>query len=174
MLFIEPISAKFITDKQNDYIPVYYGSKLIVDKPIILKSGFNKDFGNGFYVTKSLNHAKRCSIRGNISKCIVSKYDLSRDYCNDTNYKLFTCVSDEWIEFIANCRYGYGHNYSIIEGPMVDDTIWNFVDDYLDGRLEYEVLNLLFKLKNPERQIVFANNEAIDKYLKFNNFYEVY
>lgn len=57
---------------------------------------------------------------------------------------------------------------------MVDDTIWNFVDDYLDGRLEYEVLNLLFKLKNPERQIVFANNEAIDKYLKFNNFYEVY
>ena len=57
---------------------------------------------------------------------------------------------------------------------MVDDTIWNFVDDYLDGRLEYEVLNLLFKLKNPERQIVFANNEAIDKYLKFNDFYEVY
>lgn len=94
MLFIEPISAKFITDKQNDYIPVYYGSKLIVDKPIILKSGFNKDFGNGFYVTKSLNQAKRCSIRGNISKGIVSKYDLSRDYCNDTNYKLFTCVSD--------------------------------------------------------------------------------
>lgn len=40
-------------------------------------------------------------------------------------------MCDEWLDFIAECRVGKIHEYDIVEGPMADDTIWNFVNDYL-------------------------------------------
>ncbi len=27
------------------------------------------------------------------------------------------------------------HEFDIVEGPMADDTIWNFVNDYLSGNI---------------------------------------
>ena len=39
-------------------------------------------------------------------------------------------MCDEWLDFIAECRVGKIHEYDIVEGPMADDTIWNFVNDY--------------------------------------------
>ena len=27
------------------------------------------------------------------------------------------------------------HNYDIVEGPMADDTVWNYVNDFLTGRI---------------------------------------
>lgn len=35
----------------------------------------------------------------------------------------FKHMIDEWLDFVVSCRQGIGHNYYIIEGPMVDDTI---------------------------------------------------
>ena len=42
-------------------------------------------------------------------------------------------MSDEWLYFIAQCRSGKTHNYDIVEGPMADDTVWNYVNDFLTG-----------------------------------------
>ena len=47
----------------------------------------------------------------------------------------FTEISDEWLDFIAQCRSGKTHNYDIVEGPMADDTVWNYVNDFLTGRI---------------------------------------
>ena len=44
-------------------------------------------------------------------------------------------MSDEWLDFIAQCRSGKTHNYDIVEGPMADDTVWNYVNDFLTGRI---------------------------------------
>ena len=38
-------------------------------------------------------------------------------------------MSDEWLNFIAECRAGKIHEYDIVEGPMADDTIWDYVED---------------------------------------------
>ena len=38
-------------------------------------------------------------------------------------------------DFIADCRNGSLHDYDIVEGPMADDTIWNYVNDFLLLRL---------------------------------------
>lgn len=46
-------------------------------------------------------------------------------------------MCDEWLDFIAECRVGKIHEYDIVEGPMADDTIWNFVNDYLSGNFIY-------------------------------------
>lgn len=30
-----------------------------------------------------------------------------------------------------NCRSGKAHTYDVVEGPMADDTIWDYVEDYV-------------------------------------------
>ncbi|NSH01884.1 DUF3990 domain-containing protein [Anaerostipes hadrus] len=47
----------------------------------------------------------------------------------------FPEMSDEWLDLIAQCRNGKTHNYDIVEGPMADDTVWNYVNDFLTGRI---------------------------------------
>ncbi|MCI8723971.1 MAG: DUF3990 domain-containing protein [Ruminococcus sp.] len=32
-------------------------------------------------------------------------------------------MTEEWLDFIANCRTGHPHIYDIVEGPMANDTI---------------------------------------------------
>ena len=44
-------------------------------------------------------------------------------------------MSDEWLDLIAQCRNGKIHNYDIVEGPLADDTVWNYVNDFLTGRI---------------------------------------
>lgn len=56
----------------------------------------------------------------------------------------FPEISDEWLDFIAQCRSGKTHNYDIVEGPMADDTVWNYVNDFLTGRKEAEELIKIF------------------------------
>lgn len=37
-------------------------------------------------------------------------------------------MTDEWLCFVVDCRRGIEHNYDIVEGPMADDQIWDYVD----------------------------------------------
>lgn len=49
-------------------------------------------------------------------------------------------MTDEWLDFVADCRRGIEHNYDIVEGPMADDQIWNFVEGFIDGRIPRDAL----------------------------------
>lgn len=40
----------------------------------------------------------------------------------------FEKMTDEWLDFIAACRNGGTHGFDVVEGPMADDTVWNFVN----------------------------------------------
>jgi hypothetical protein len=71
-------------------------------------------------------------------------------------------MNDEWLDFIAECRSGNVHNYDIVEGPMADDTIWNFVNDFLEGNISREAFWVLAKFKHPTHQISFHTLKAIN------------
>lgn len=62
---------------------------------------------------------------------------------------------------IENCRRGVEHGYDIIEGSMTDDTIWDFVEDFAEGRIEREVFWAYAKFKYPTHQIVFCTEKAL-------------
>ena len=47
-------------------------------------------------------------------------------------------MSEEWLDFIVDCRSGKDHNYDIVIGAMADDQIYNFVSDYIDGTITRE------------------------------------
>ena len=62
-------------------------------------------------------------------------------------------MTEEWLDFIAACRLGKSHNYDIVEGPMADDTIFNYVQNFVDGRISREAFWNLAKFKKPTHQI---------------------
>ena len=78
------------------------------------------------------------------------------------NIKRFSEMTDEWLDFIADCRIGIVHNYDIVEGPMADDTIWNFVNDFLNGDIPRSVFWEYAKFKHPTHQISFHSIRALD------------
>ena len=77
------------------------------------------------------------------------------------NIKKFPEMTEEWLDFIAACRLGKSHNYDIVEGPMADDTIFNYVQNFVDGRISREAFWNLAKFKKPTHQISFHTARAL-------------
>ena len=145
---------------------LYHGSNTVVDNPIIQISGYYKDFGYGFYCTRLEKQAIRWSLtkRG---EHIVNAYD----YAPDSSLKvlLFEKMTDEWLDFVVDCRRGVSHDYDIVEGPMADDQIWDYVEDFMAGAISREAFWELVKFKYPTHQIVFCTGKALDT-LTFKEF----
>lgn len=99
---------------------IYHGSGEVVEFPEIRKTKYTKDFSWGFYCTNSYEQAYRWAERKH-NDGIVNVYEYVED--NALNIKKFDQMSDEWLDFIAECRAGIVHGYDIVEGPMADDTI---------------------------------------------------
>lgn len=137
---------------------LYHGSSFKVEHPQILTSGFYKDFGYGFYCTNLEKQARRWAMtRG--KKHIVNIYSYSKK--PGLNILSFRSMTDEWLDFVIDCRRGIEHNYDIVEGPMADDTIWDYIEDYISGHITREAFWVLVKFKYPTHQIVFSTDRAL-------------
>lgn len=88
------------------------------------------------------------------------------------NIKKFPEISEEWLDFIASCRSGREHTFDIVEGPMADDTIWDYVEDFFAGRISRSAFWELAKFKKPTHQILFCTEAAL-KAISFIRSYEV-
>ena len=93
-------------------------------------------------------------------QCRVNVYEYKVD--PSLNIKTFPEMSDEWLNFIAECRAGGVHGYDVVEGPMADDTIWNYVNDYIAGTISRQAFWELAKFKHPTHQISFHTLRALD------------
>ena len=89
---------------------LYHGSSFKVKKPKILTSGFYKDFGYGFYCTNIEKQAKRWAIvKGKTH--IVNVYSYEEDMA--LSILKFDDMTEEWLDFVINCRRGIEHSYDI-------------------------------------------------------------
>ena len=138
---------------------LYHGSGEMVMFPEIRKTRYTKDFSWGFYCTRSYGQACRWARRKNKAG-VVNIYS----YIEDSTLKIlkFNKMNDEWLDFIGKCRGGYIHNYDIVEGPMADDTIWNFVNDFLEGKINRKVFWEYSEFKYPRNPISFNSIRALD------------
>ena len=141
---------------------IYHGSTMIVEKPEIRTAKFHRDFYFGFYCTIMRSQAERWATR--FGDGIVNIYE----YTPNPQLKVlhFPEMSEEWLDFIAACRRGIAHDYDIVEGPMADDTIYNYVQGFMDGIYTGEMFWALAKYKHPTHQISF-HTEAALKTLEF-------
>lgn len=148
---------------------IYYGSNVIVNKPKIITDGFYKDFGYGFYCTNFEKQAKRWALTKK-NKHVVNVYSYTEN--KNLNCLIFKEMSDEWLDFVVSSRKGIRHEYDIVEGPMADDTIWNYVDDFSRGLISRTAFWELVKFKYPTHQIVFCTEAAL-KCLEYDRSYQL-
>lgn len=148
---------------------IYHGSQQSILCPEIRKAQFSKDFATGFYCTiykeQAIRWATRFPVTGYVNAFI---------YCENPDLKRlhFQQMTEEWLDFIAACRTGYEHDFDIVEGPMANDTIFNYVQDFIDGNISREAFWALAKFKKPTHQICFHTLDALHT-LTFKN-YEIY
>lgn len=137
---------------------VYHGSNVEVPVPRILQNGFYKDFGYGFYCTSYEKQAKRWAMTRK-GESILNRYEYRLH--PDLKVMSFAEMTDEWLDFVVDCRRGIEHDYDIVEGPMADDQIWNFVEGFVAGRIPREAFWGLVKFNYPTHQIVFCTEAAL-------------
>ena len=153
----------------NSSIILYHGTNVIVRHPEIRIAGYNKDFGFGFYCTRFERQAQRWALT-KPQKHIVCKFVYTPD--ETLNIKTFDTMTDEWLDFVAACRHGESHPYDIVDGPMADDEVWDYVEDFLSGRISREAFWALARFKHPTHQILFCTDRAI-KTIEFDSYYEL-
>ncbi len=149
---------------------IYHGSKEEVEFPEIRKAYYNKDFYFGFYCTLIEEQATRWATRFG-KPGVVNIYKLIED--DSLNILKFEQMTEEWLDFIIDCRSGKSHHYDIVEGPMADDTIFNYVQDYIDGRITRAAFWELAKFRYPTHQISFHTIRALDC-IRFERSYVAY
>ena len=136
---------------------LYHGSAEIVRQPEIRVGRFHKDFGVGFYCTLLKAQAVRWATR--FGRGVVNIYEYTPN--QSLRVLHFSEMTEEWLDFIAACRGGSSHDYDIVEGPMVDDTIFNYVRSFLDNEISHEAFWALAKFKHPTHQICFHTEAAL-------------
>ena len=136
---------------------LFHGGSVAVERPEIRVSAHNKDFGHGFYCTEFRIQAERWAKR--FETPIVSVFEC--DLHNGLEVLVFDEMTDDWLDFIAECRSGKPHTYDIVIGAMANDQVWNYVADYIAGILTREQFWVLAKFKHPTHQIAFCNSESL-------------
>lgn len=137
---------------------VYHGSYTIVKEPKVVKSKNTKDFGTGFYCTIIREQAERWARRYDTP--MVNAYTVRMD--EFLKILEFRDMTEEWLDFIIDCRHGKTHDYDIVIGAMANDQIYNFIADYMDGIITREQFWVLARFKYPTHQINFCTPKAIE------------
>lgn len=122
----------------------------------------NADFGQGFYMTKDPEFAKRWARERRGRETVVNQYELDL-----TGLCVKTFTRDrEWFEYIFRNRAHKADRYpeaDIIIGPIANDTIFNTFGILTSGLLDEEQ-SLRLLLIGPEyEQIVLKSARAAEQ-----------
>lgn len=133
--------------------------------PEIRTAKYNKDFYFGFYCTNLKEQAARWAMRYGRTG-IINEYIYEPP--RDMRILIFKTMTEKWLDFIVSCRLGEAHDYDIVEGPMANDTIFNYIQAFMDGDISRAAFWELAKFKRPTHQISFHTARALAtlKYLK--------
>ena len=141
---------------------IMHGSTEQVHNPVIRKGRFRKDFGSGFYCTNLESQAYRWAAR--FGEGYINFYKFTPD--PGLNVLSFPKMSEDWLDFIVNCRNGGNHDYDIVDGPMANDEVYNYVADFVEGAITRAAFWELVKFRYPTHQICFHTERAL-KALEF-------
>ena len=136
------------------------------------------DFGQGFYAITVKEQAMRWARRkAGLQKDksgIVNCYQMTDD-TDDLRHKTFSEDLIDWIDFVCKCRDGnMGYKeYDLIPGKVANDKVFRVVDLYRTGIWDKDRALKEIKAYPHYDQIAFITQEAIDKLLIYDSYFEV-
>lgn len=148
---------------------IYHASDVIVDKPDIMHSRTNLDFGKGFYATVIREQAERYAQRFILRnrKGILNVYEYTQTKV--MNIKCFDVYDSDWLDFVAACRMGADvyKQYDVICGGIANDRVFNTLDLYFSNQMTKEEALKRLIFEKPNQQLCFTNQRAIDSCITF-------
>lgn len=152
---------------------VYHGGLTVVERPEIRVGEYVGDFGRGFYVTSSLEQARRfvgtkCKREG-VNRGIVSVYELDERLFTEAYKGLrFDGLTQDWAKFVCanRKRPSFSHDYDYVRGPVANDQVYAAFAFYESGLISFEMLLDQLKVRKLFDQILFHTDRAIEL-LKF-------
>lgn len=148
---------------------LYHGSFVVVDKPDLMHSRSNVDFGKGFYVTPIFKQAEkwcgRFKRRG--KEGVVSRYIFDENANKTLKVLTFNAYTEDWLDFILSCRQEQDNtDYDLVVGGVANDKVFNTVELYFDGFIDKAEAIKRLQYEKPNLQIAFRTIKALS-YLKF-------
>jgi len=147
---------------------VYHGSSLKIDTIDLSKCHPQKDFGQGFYVTKIQEQAEFWAIRkgkANKTKGYVTEFEFNEYAYEDEEIRTlrFEDYNEAWLDFVVfnRSKASSKHEYDIIEGPVAEDDITQRIDAYLEGAVSKTDFLEELKFHRPKHQIAFCTIESL-------------
>lgn len=113
---------------------LYHGSYLEIAEPDLKHSRRNVDFGRGFYTTPLYEQAEKwCGkFKRRGRDGIISCYEFDESLYAVLKVLKFDSYSEEWLDFILNCRCGQDTtDYDIVIGGVANDKVFNTVELFL-------------------------------------------
>ncbi len=135
------------------FMKIYHGSPAVVKQPEICIEKFNRDF----YCTIGEKQAVRWATR--FGEGVVNVYEYEPD--DSLKILKFEKMTEEWLDFIIACRSGTFHNWDIVEGPMADDTIYNYIQEFQDGKISREAFWALAKSDIPDTKFALIHKKHL-------------
>lgn len=148
---------------------LYHGSYLEIAEPDLIHSRSDVDFGRGFYLTplyeQAVKWCGRFKRRG--KNAVISKYTYDESKENGLKILKFDSYSEEWLDFILNCRRGKDTTeYDLVIGGVANDKVFNTVELFFDGLIDKKEAIKRLRYEKPNLQICFRTEQAL-KFLKF-------
>ena len=161
-----------------DKLIVYHGTTSLISKIDVSLGKPYKDFGRGFYVTKSKNHASNLALRnkrieierfGRLCEAYIYTYEIDLSGLSGLSIKEFRNADYEWLQFVISNRKvrERSHNYDVVIGPTANDDTMFVINAYLDalyGEIGKEdAIKTLLKNIMADKlpgQIYFSSNKA--------------
>lgn len=143
---------------------LYHGSYLEIAEPDLTHSRLNVDFGCGFYVTPLHDQAvKWCGrFKRSGKDGIISCYSFDESCKMDLKTLKFDSYSEDWLDFILNCRSGKDTtNYDLVIGGVANDKVFNTIELYFDGLIDKAEAITRLRYEKPNLQICFRSEEAL-------------
>ncbi|MBR7072780.1 MAG: DUF3990 domain-containing protein [Eubacterium sp.] len=135
---------------------LYHTSALELRNPDVNYGRRNADFGGGFYLSDSLEFAKKWA--GSRKKCVnVYTLDLS-----GLKVKRFE-RDKEWFDYISNNRIGNKDklaDYDVIIGPIANDTLYDTYGIIFSGLLSGDDALRLLRVGKQFTQINIKSEKA--------------
>ena len=144
---------------------LYHGSFLSIEKPDLLHSRKNLDFGRGFYTTplyeQAVKWCEKFKRRG--QQGIVSSFSFDENTLPKLQVLRFDTYSEAWLDFILKCRKGQDQTgYDLVIGGVANDKVFNTVELFFDGLIDNREAIKRLRFEEPNLQICFRTEYAIE------------
>ena len=170
--------------KMPDTLTLYHGTTHEFAEIDVEKGKPFKDFGQGFYLTETYEHASNIAVRNRRIEAnrlritgderelpvFVYIYEFDPQKMSTLNVKRFDNADYEWLKFIIVNRMNRTrqHEYDIVIGPTANDDTRTSIRTIMNAAngdvLSDIALNLLIELLKPDKlpeQYYFGTSKAV-------------